>query len=369
MELVNATSLVVGYTVGLDVAGREHVVVAAKGTFRIADGSRLVPDSGSCPLLTADTHTGEPGLSAPVYEADFSLRKRACDVLLIGHAYAPHGRPVTRVRVSLEVGALHKQFEVVGPRRWEGTLRPTPGRPEAFVRQPLSYDHAFGGTDVDRKDPQRTRSYRTNPVGRGFHPLTEPRALAGRLLPHTEEVDRPVDGPNQTHAPMSFGPLGRNWQPRSEYAGTYDQRWLDEVFPFLPADFDDRYHQAAPADQQIPFPEGGEEVVLRNVGPAPELRFELPRLRVPLETATLDERSEELEALMDTIVIEPDHSRVQVVWRASRPLRRSLLEVARIYVGRMPDSFYRARAQGKEWYASLDHLSRGESGRPRGGAA
>ena len=51
------------------------------------------------------------------------------------------------------------------------------------------------------------------------------------------------------YRPMALGPVGRGWRPRLSYAGTYDQHWIDEVFPFLPADFDDRYYQAAPEDQ------------------------------------------------------------------------------------------------------------------------
>ncbi len=164
---------------------------------------------------------------------------------------------------------------------------------------------------------------------------------------------------------MSFGPVGRSWAPRSTYAGTYDQRWLDDVYPFLPADFDDRYHQSAPEDQQIPFPDGGEDVVLGHLSDQPELRFKLPKLRVPIEVSTVDDQREEIMMRMDTIVIEPDERLVQITWRADRPLRRNLLEVAKICVGRMPASFYRARAQGKEWFASLDHLARGDGGRPR----
>jgi len=50
----------------------------------------------------------------------------------------------------------------------------------------------------------------------------------------------------------------RNWEPRYKLAGTYDQKWLDDVFPFLPADFDERYYQAAPEDQQVPWLKGGD---------------------------------------------------------------------------------------------------------------
>ena len=53
------------------------------------------------------------------------------------------------------------------------------------------------------------------------------------------------------YRPMGFGRPRADWTPRLTYAGTYDQTWIDDVFPFLPADFDVRYYQAAPEDQQI----------------------------------------------------------------------------------------------------------------------
>ena len=34
---------------------------------------------------------------------------------------------------------------------------------------------------------------------------------------------------------MSFGVIGRNFKSRFPLAGTYDQNWMDNVFPFLPA--------------------------------------------------------------------------------------------------------------------------------------
>ena len=53
------------------------------------------------------------------------------------------------------------------------------------------------------------------------------------------------------YRPMGFGPGRPRLDAPLSYAGTYDQNWLDNVFPFLPADFDERYYQAAPEDQQI----------------------------------------------------------------------------------------------------------------------
>jgi len=79
MELVNATRMVAGHTMALDKHGREHLVVVVKGTFRFPlpdepPGHFALHDEQQ-PLVMADSFTGEPGLSAPVYDVDFALRK------------------------------------------------------------------------------------------------------------------------------------------------------------------------------------------------------------------------------------------------------------------------------------------------------
>ena len=90
--------MVAGYTMGLEPSGRELLVVVIKGTFAIPQpGEEIRLHEQQLPLVMADTFTGEPGFSAPVFEADFAPRKPMCDVLLLGSAYAPRGRPTTRV--------------------------------------------------------------------------------------------------------------------------------------------------------------------------------------------------------------------------------------------------------------------------------
>src|SRR5581483_6496025 len=100
--------------------GRELLVVVAKGTFAMptAAAEPALADE-QIPIVAADTFTGEPGLSAPVYESDYAPVKPRCDVTLLGAAYAPPGRAARRVRVSLRVGSMHKQFDVVGRRVWK----------------------------------------------------------------------------------------------------------------------------------------------------------------------------------------------------------------------------------------------------------
>ncbi|MBN6151684.1 DUF2169 domain-containing protein [Xanthomonas sp. AmX2] len=52
---------------------------------------------------------------------------------------------------------------------------------------------------------------------------------------------------------------------------------VGRCFPFLPQDFDNRYFQAAPDDQQIPCLRGGEDVLLLNLTPRSARAFASPK--------------------------------------------------------------------------------------------
>jgi hypothetical protein len=146
--------------------------------------------------------------------------------------------------------------------------------------------------------------------------------------------------------------------PRYPLAGTYDQNWLDNVFPFLPQDFDERYYQAAPEDQQIDYPQGGEEVQLLNLSPDGRTRFLLPTVDVPMVFFRKQGEPEHKQAVLDTIVIEPDLDRMLLTWRASVALRRNMFEMTQVLVGSMSRAWWRARELGKTYYPSIDALIR-----------
>jgi hypothetical protein len=336
MRLVNTTRMTAGYTLALEPSGRELLVVVVKGTFRIPaePGGRLQLAAEQVPLVTSDVFHGEPGRSAPKYEVDLAPRKLFCDLLLNGCAYAPEGRPAERVTVGLRLGEWSKSFSVVGDRAWlvDGGVRAS--EPAPFTQMPISYDCAFGGVDLRHEDPARHAAFAANPAGRGFARAEVIAGLDGAALPNTEELEAGVARPNGEYRPMALGAVGRSWDPRRRHAGTYDQDWLDHVAPFLPADFDDRYYQAAPPDQQLPLPVGEQTVSLLNLTPDGRRDFVLPAFDAPFAVTTRKGGREELTASIDTILIEPDLERVMLTWRIARPLRRSLLEIAEVRVGR-----------------------------------
>ena len=349
MELINATRMTAGYAMARDVSARGLLVVIVKGTFQMPaqSGGRLALAAEQAPLITSDEFHGEPGLSAPKYEIDYAPRKPFCDVLLNGTAYAPGGRPTDRMTVGLAIGNWSKSMAVVGNRVWLGAggIRATAARP--FVSMPISYDNAFGGADLRHESPAEHAAFMPNPSGRGFHRHLRAEWLEGSPLPNTEEPGVPITRPDGTYRPMAFGPLGRQWEPRVRFAGTYDQDWLDNVFPFLPADFDERYYQAAGPDQQVPRPVGEQMLRLSGLTPQGYLECVLPQFEAPIQVFPKRGAREDLVGTVDTIVVEPDLERVTLTWRVARPLRKDMFEIAQVLVGR----------KGTEWWQQRNRAS------------
>jgi hypothetical protein len=359
MELLNASKLVAAYTMGMASDGRESLVVVVKGTFDLPlDGRTATLAEVQLPLLMADTFVGEPGLSAPLQEMDFAPLKPFCDVLVTGKAYAPDGRPMTQLTAGIRVGGLSKAFSVFGPRVWEpGLLGASPGLPQPFTEQDISYAQAFGGSYPMANEPEMRHCYPGNPAGCGWYPRRLGNAdMLGMPMPSTEEIGKAIDSPFGDFRPMALGPVGRSWPQRARFAGTYDDAWLAEHFPFLPEDFDTRYFQAAPDDQQIPYLRGGEDVLLLNLTPQERAGFRIPKMDVPVTFFLKKGGHETVQAVIDTLSIDTDTCQVQLTWRVSRALRRNMFEIAQVVVGTMSTGWWRARELGKDYYPSLSAL-------------
>ncbi|WP_311031915.1 DUF2169 family type VI secretion system accessory protein [Mesorhizobium koreense] len=352
MQILNQTGFVHEFTMGMDKAAHEYLVVVVKGTFDFPDtpGGPVRKSAGQVPLVMADTQTGEPGYSATLWETDFAFRKPRCDVIANGCAYAPGGRPAERVPVGIKVGNWSKRFEVVGNREWRA-VGPVfaATAPQPFLKMPISYDNAWGGTDRLNPEDRQPGSYRGNPVGTGWAQTRNQRFIPGLRLPNTQAVGEEIRSPFGDYRPMSCGPMERGWPGRIEYGGTYDQNWIDNVFPFLPEDFDERYFQMAPLDQQIDHPKGGEEVTLINLTPEGRVSFRLPPTALPMTLFEGREKAYETNALPDTILLDPEYRRFSLVWRISQRLRRTILDFTECWVGPPTRGMERARATGKEY--------------------
>ena len=141
---------------------------------------------------------------------------------------------------------------------------------------PLVFERAFGGSDNSHPDPGHQGAELRNPIGVGFHRNDADWTIQGSPLPNLEDPYSPISSWRDTPAPMGLGFIGRGWQPRIRYAGTYGEAWKENRCPFLPADFDERYFLSAPPDQQLASLEGGEPVWCTNIEPQRNVRIRGP---------------------------------------------------------------------------------------------
>ena len=119
------------------------------------------------------------------------------------------------------------------------------------------------------------------------------------------------------------------------------------VFPFLPADFDERYYLSAPPDQQLATPIGAPEVTLINLTADGRRSFKLPDFEAPVHVFPKKGEREDYKAMLDTIVFEPDQERLTMTWRVARPLKKNMVEIAQVLVGK----------KGKEWWQKREEIT------------
>jgi hypothetical protein len=354
MQIRSSTRFPTQFTMGMDVAGREFLSLVIKGTFDFPE-----PGGVACrakvqrPLIMADEYDGPPGFSAPKWETDFAFRKARCDVMAQGAAYAPGGKPAERVRVGLRVGDWVKQFDVVGPRQWR-TLGPTVSatKPFPFARLAFSYDTAFGGPDRSWQG-DGAPVYADNPHGLGFAAARSGSLIDGLDLPLTEDPAAPVTSPFGAYRPMALGPIARVVPARARFGGTYDDHWKDNIFPFLPHDFDERYYQSAPEDQQIAPPVPGTPVVIVGLTPRHREEFRLPDTTLPVRIFRGREIALDKNLLPDTLCFDTEARQLTLTWRTEARIHRHLTEFTEAWVGQPSRGLLRAQSAGKA-YRILD---------------
>ncbi|PVV06646.1 MAG: hypothetical protein B6D77_15350 [gamma proteobacterium symbiont of Ctena orbiculata] len=357
MNFFNATPFVADYTFGLKKSGRNCLVIVTKATYMLPRNNNEQPrlSKNQLDLHKSDIYSGEAGQSTPLYDNDFAPYKPKCDVIL--HASAYSEKPVTEMIVGFRVGKLEKLMKVIGPRYYRKTvIGIKPGEPIPFTRQPISYDTAYGGSEIDNPKAPREEitytSFMRNPVGIGFYPNSNSDELVDKPLPLTEALNEPaVDCKSTKPIPQAFGPVARNWSPRSTLGGTYDQNWSDNVAPFLPGDFNEQYYQCAPEDQQCDHLHGGEMLTLMGLVPQGNLTFHLPEVTLPMQVIMTNGDRHNLDSRVDTLTIEPDKNRFTLVWRAHVGIRRSKHEIGTLIVGTPTRGWEHARLVDKPYVA------------------
>jgi hypothetical protein len=310
-----------------DKDGTEVWLTAIKGTFLIAPDGSTRPADEQVPVTLAPLYRGEPDKSSLLADTDLNHTKTATDVLLHGHAYAPDGKRATAVDVTLKVARVHKTLRVFGDRVWEkGVLGLHMSAPEPFTKMPILYERAYGGADLRSENPRERGWEPRNLVGVGFAMRAED--LIGKPVANVEDPAGLINTWRSHPRPAGFGPVPGHWEPRRRFGGTYDEAWRENRLPLLPDDFDVRFYQCAPEDQQVPgFLRGGEPVELVNLTPGGLLRFALPRVTLGFVTSFGGDDFVHHRPVLHTVLIEPDVPRVVMVWHTHLPCHHKVLKL------------------------------------------
>lgn len=331
LQVDNRTPFNATLAVFADPRGVETAYLAVKAAFDITpDG--LAPCARPVPLLPGDVFWGEPDKTGLRAAGELTLSKPATDVVVLGSAVAP-GEGVRAMPVSLRVGPVASTLLVFGPRRWrkQGLLW-KPSDPDAFERVPLRWELAFGGFERAAPGEQAKEFEPRNPVGRGFIGRRESH-FEDRPLPQIEHPEQRLQDPGGRPTPVGWAPIPPYWSPRREYAGTYDAAWQKGRAPFLPKDFDPRFLQTAAPGLVAPgHLAGGEAVQVAGCRPGGQgLAFALPRCT--LSTLFKFKGGElDIAPVLDSIIIEPDLPRVQMIWRSALAVDKHLLKLSEVRV-------------------------------------
>ena len=328
LQLNNSTPFIVGIALFPNEKGIDTIYVTAKATFTIKDQALVLVEK-QLPLLMADEFRREPESSSLAFANETVPTKPSTDIVLVGSAYAPGGRPVPQLDVSLQVGGVTRAIRVFGDRQWFGDDQEIKiSAPIPFSKMPLEYEHAFGGMH----EADSVLFEERNPVGKGFAGKRTLQEMASRPLPNFEDPAHLIRLPGDRPMPVGFGYISPTWEPRKSLAGTYDAAWTKQRAPYLPEDFDPRFFNTAHPDLICKgYLKGGEPVYLQNLSPAGSLRFILPLCE--FDTVVHMAGSKVAPQMnMDTVLIVPDEERISLFWRTAVECDKKALKISQIDV-------------------------------------
>ncbi len=266
------------------------------------------PPLGAQGPLTAEVFADDDRSGECLYPGDFADYKPRADLLIRAICHVPDGKPLATCPAKISIGKWSKILRVTGVRAWSDKGESAvASQPLAFTEMPVDYAHAFGGP----RSPE-------NPVGQG--------SRDSDVLPNIEHAGTVVRSRADAPPPAGFGPLNPGWRQRAEKLGTkYGPGYKEKRAPYYAEDFDWSYFNAAPADQQLDYFRGDEEIVLQNLhATAPLFSIRLPSLRVRAFVKDDKAQFREVAMVLDTVFIEPEEGRLSLTWRGSTPYARTI---------------------------------------------
>ncbi len=364
--------------------GRSYLGLITKRVYRIPPRGPVQPLPDAPPIHSTTTYassTSPTGMRRLLHDSDlFCCAKSVTDVLLCGSAHSLRGR-VRSIDTAIEVGPVTKAVRVHGDRRVERgsdrTLRF--GAAEGFESMSIDWDRAYGGRDLHAENLRFPKPkgalgprakdevhgalcYPRNYAGRGFMLGVDPERIIGTLAPNLEDPNQPItadrlilpDLMDWMDAPVSaaYGPIDLFTFPRALFAlrpafnppkrrlyeieaGAFTAVDLAKPQQLTPPS-DPRGYACAPAGLAVRRLEGAERVKLWNLHRERDyIEFDLPADRPTLILEPPGVAPRRLDALLQTVLIEPDEDRITLTWAG-------VLETAMVYPKEMTASMRHA---------------------------
>ena len=305
---------------------------------------------------------GDAESSTVKYETELTSFKLATDIVVIGRAHAPGGRPVSQLDASVEVLGRKKIIRVIGDRRCvhRNDKAPSFTDPVPFTEMDIRYDKAYGGFDL-KSVSALSFYYPRNHRGTGVVLKNIADVVDGLPLPNLEDPndlltpERIVLGEperwNQQPLPQGFGWFQKTWYPRCSFAGAMpafvdvNTVLREETLGLVPKgqialarqfklpSFDLRFENGASLGLALPYLAGGEAVRLVNLTAEGEFRFELPK-DAPRIMLDISLGENELEPILQTVCVHAEEKELDLVWAGAHeyPGRDWLPEMTRMVV-------------------------------------
>jgi hypothetical protein len=330
-------------------------------------------------LQMEDVYWGEPLVTSVRQESDVVPFKPACDVLVLGNAYAPEGKPAHAWPVRIQLLSKTENKTVSQSTHKINPLQPvldktlTIFQPGIFRRRllgwtlereksatvvPLRWEQSFGGASQVRnptfeQQPDQDEYLLnevcfTNSLGCGWQhkgvnaakqktglPIEDTQPAPCIFYPgehldkpvtikHPRSIQSPADicaaSKTYPYRPAGLGAIPRHWAPRIAHTGTYDDQWLNTRWPLLPKDFDEQFWNCAPQDQQIAWPSADCQIntwflFSPSIAPKGYVELTLPGHRAFVMARLNNKSLLPLPAQIDTLILDTDALELTVTWR------------------------------------------------------
>jgi hypothetical protein len=316
--------------------GNRYHCISAKVTLAFDAQGRLSELPRQSQFDLEEVWREQPMRSSLLRPGDLIPYKPTTDVLVVGTARPPGGRPAAQWDAALRFQGREKRLRLFGPRAWRHSLLSgwTLSSPEPTTGVALLYENAYGGvTDPSKAEFEEGDFYPDNPFGCGFVGRSRPDTGREHRAAQIEAWNGAIAQFGRNAAVGGLGPIPGFLPARAQHMGTWDVAGEKEHSPNIPLDMDMRYWQCAPEDQRASeYLRRGDVIELSGLASQP-IRLQIPRAMATTLGRRRDGSHEARVMNLDTVLVDLDAKHLELRYHRILPIDPSM---PRIFVDCVP---------------------------------